>query len=687
MVIGLIFNRTQKKDTPAEPEIAASDSEIPQLSAYYGEEKIAEIDGYVMEMEEQFVRDTIIPIAPDRQIFMEIITNGNEIQSVSYDIETTDDNRLIDSGEVGELDEEDGKISFKYEASAIMEPGTEYFLKIGIVTDQYEQIYYYTRAMVTDAEFVTAQIAFAKDFSNKTFNTEKATKLALYLEPDTSLANDNLGQTTIQSNYSMLTWGELSPEKAGDTTIVAKEFCIKDSGEAGTYTMYYQIESTNAQKVTEKYNVAETITVWTCAGEQYVLAYDREVNQIWEANENNIGNAFIDLGIQNVTTAEHVESENQQYIAYAINGDVYVMDVKTKEIKCAYQQNAENSEQLDKTRSKVIKVDDEGNANYLIYGYSPSGSHRAKNGISIMEYNYQENKSKEDAFIPCSVPAAVLENQFTQLCYVGDGALYITLENTIYYANLKTKEWGTLVSNLAKGACAISDDGATIAYNTSGNEYDSESITIVNLTNGEKRTIESGEGNAITVCGYTGTNLVYGLGKISDVESYDFFPMNTLKIVDENLAEVKSYEKKNVYITGVEITDTIINIKRWKKGKAIEDDQLLDNTEAKTTVAGSSYYNDDVKQKELALSFNNSLDASVQLTIVEPGETVFDSKVEVDSYFVESADTKYYVYGYGKLQGVYTNKNEAEKAARAAYGLVTDENGHKIWVFEENYNE
>lgn len=687
VTIGLIFNKNQEKDTADKPDTVESVGAIPQLSAYYGKEKISEIDGYIMEMKEQYIRDTIIPIAPGRQVSFEITANDNKIKNISYEIESVGDNRLIDSGDISDWTEEEENISFQYNASAIMNVGAEYILKINITTDKHENVYYYTRAMITDQEFVTDQIKFAKDFSNKTFDENKASELAAFIEPNTSLTNDNLGKITIQSSYAMLTWGSLQPEKIGDTEIIAKEFCIKDTGEAGTYTMYYQIQSANSEKVKEIYNVAETITVWTCAGKQYVLAYDREVNQVWEAAENNIGNAFIDLGIQNITSMEHSESDNQQFLAYAINGDVYVMDILEKSIQPVYKLGAEDADQLYKTRAKIISVDDNGNVDYMIYGYSPSDVHAGKNGISILEYTNKTNESIEKAFIPCAVPASVLEMQLSQLCYVGDGTLYIMLDNIIYYVNLETKEWGTLAAHLAQGACVISDDGTIIAYNTSGGEYDTESITVVNLTDGKKSVIEAGEGKAITVCGYTGNNLVYGLGDESEIRNYKFFPMDQLKIVDNELQEIKSYEKKGVYITGVEITDTIINIKRWKKGKAIDDDQLLDNTETKTTIASSSYYNDSLKQKELAISFTNNLDASLALTVGEAGKISFLRDVEVNSKFEESTDTEYYVYGYGKLQGIYTNKNQAVKAARDVYGLVADEKGQKVWIFEENYNE
>ena len=688
VMAALAFNKNQNSVAEKEKTKATESAKIPTVSAYYGDEKIGEMNGYTMEMSEQYVRDLIVPIAPTRQMPIKIKANGNKIEHMSYEIKSTDDDRLIDSGVIEKWTEKGDKLSFTYEASAIMKPGTEYFLVLTVSTKQSKNIKYYTRAMVTDQEFVKKQIEFAKNFSDATFDDTKASKLANYIEPDLNLANDNLGQVTIQSSYAMLIWKTLKPEKIDDTQVSAKEFCIKDTGEAGTYTMTYQIKSTNAQNIEEIYNVAETITVWTCAGKQYVLAYEREVNQVWEANKNNVGNAFIDLGIQNITKMDHVESDNGQYIAFAINGDVYLMDIKKKEVTPLFLLDAKSSKGLSETRAKVIKVDDKGNVAYMIYGYSPAEQHVGKNGISIMQYHKEAKETVEEAFIPCTVPAALLQEQLSQLCYVGDGALYIMLDNTAYYVNLKTKEWGTLVANLEPGSYAVNESRTVIAYNTSANEDDSDSITVVDLTDGKKSTISAGEGEKITVYGYTGSNLVYGIrGTKSPKGKYNFFPVYKLEIVDENLDEIKSYSKDNVYITDVEITDNIINIKRWKNGKAIEDDLLLENTVDKVVVADSSYYNDDIKLKELALAFTNNLDASIDLTVEKQGKVTFDSNVEVNSKFETPKDIHYYVYGYGKLQDIFADKNQAMKKAREVYGLVTDENGHKIWTFEENYRK
>ena len=70
-----------------------------------------------------------------------------------------------------------------------------------------------------------------------------------------------------------------------------------------------------------------------------------------------------------------------------------------------------------------------------------------------------------------------------------------------------------------------------------------------------------------------------------------------------------------------------------------------DNTETKKPVAKTSYYVDDVKQKELALAFTNALDGTKQLSVEKIGKVTFDSSSKVNATFESKKENNYYVYG------------------------------------------
>lgn len=658
--------------------------QLPEVDAYYGSEKIAAILGYKKAMEGQYLRDNIVPVDVNRIIPIKVSTNDRTIETIKYEVRSTGDSRLIDNGEVEKMKQKEKTASFEITVSAILEAGQEYQLILTLTTDDSEELYYYTRIMVMKENFVEGQIEFAKKFSKETLGEDTDINIATYLEPDENLKNDNLGDTSLAASYTMFQWSEMSPTLVGDVSISAKEFYLKDNGESGTYTLEYQVKASNAEGVEETYNVAETIVVWTFAGQNYVLDYHRYINQIWEATSNNIGNAFIDLGIQNQREIEVVESDNGEYIGFEINGDVYSMDLSNKEITNLFRLNAENSSALKNTKAKMIGVDDDGNANFLVYGYSTSNEHIGKNGVSVFHFNKENNESKELLFIPFSQPAETIDTQIHQLCYVNDGTIYFMLDNSLYYVNIGTKESGKVVENIPDGGYAINASKTSIAYNTDLTNINSGSITVIDLTTGKEEKIDVQNGEKLSVCGYTGDNLIYGITRAENVA--DTMKVSTLKIVDKEFNEITSYSPENAVITSVEITDTIINMKRAKKGKQIADDQLIDNTEKKERVVKSSYYTDSLKLKELAISFTNSLNGKNEVK-ANNATVIFDKKAVVNTLISPSDGEQYYVYFGGKLYGKYNNLQEARNIAKANSGLVVNATGEKVWTFEENYNE
>ena len=688
VVVGILTRCSGPSKKDSSDSSSAVKDNVPMMSATYGNTKVGNIYGYTNELQENVERNTIVIIKPDRTTTFKINENGDTVRSIKYEIKSTDDNRLVDHGKIKEMRGAGKSASFDFKANAIMEVGKEYRIKFIVTSDKHDAIYYYARAIIANHEFVDKQLKFAKRFSDRTFEETERSDLMNYLETDPKVqSNDNLGQVTINSSYTMLLWSTLTAEKTTKTKVTIKECTLKNTGPATTFTLTYQVKAKNAEKETEKYNVWETITVFSYAGKEYVTGYDREVNQIWKTSKNNLGASFIDLGIQNYDMIEHVESANKKFIAFAINGDVYAQNVENRKFYQIYKFNARSSEELEMTKAKVVDIDNKGNVDYMIYGYSPAENHKGRNGISIMSYNIKNNVSKEQVFIPCKSTAGLIDNQLKTLCHVGDKTLYIMLDDTIYYVNLKTQEWGKIVEHLDHNSYAVSDDGKYLAYNKSASHDNSRSIIILDLNSGEKRSLDAGDGEKISVLGFSGQSMIYGTAKDSDEGKTKFFPISKLTIVDYGLREQKAYSKKNVFIKGIEIKDGIINIKRWKKGKNIDDDQLLDNTEEAAQVCTFSYYTDDIKMREEVLSFTNKLPIDRETKVLPLGKAEFSDASEIDANLEKRKGEVFYVYGYGKLQSVEANKKDAIEKAKGVYGLVLDKFGKKIWTKEEHYKD
>lgn len=688
-VFAFINTGKSKKESHPEEKLIEKTYDVkklPQITAYSQSVKTGVLVGYTTEMDTSSFRNNLIVIGADDRNAKLTITNGDvKIEAASFAIRSNNGERLIDSGDVENIKDTSEETEIQIPVSEILESNKEYSLVITLETDKIEKIYYYSRIMVVDNDFVQEQAKFATEFSDKTLDESKATDLAIFLEPDDNLLNNNLGQITLSNNYDLLTWGNLSPKKKGDTQVCLKEVYVKDNGESGTYELSYQVEAKGNNEINDTYDVTETITVWTYQAQHYVLSYERNMNQVWAADDNTVNNTFIDLGIQSDTDVDFKQSKKADYVTYVVNNRLWLLDMNEKKFTNIY---SVDSCQKDKTKVLTSAVDDDGNVDFIVCGYSMEPAHIGKNGISVCHYNKKDNSITEEIFLTYDDPVEILADQVGSLCYTNDNVLYLMIGHTVNYVNLKTKETGIIAENIESGNYAINSDKDTIAYNTNGTSYDSDSITIANLATGKTQVVKAGDGNKIRVWGYSGNNLVYGIAPASKVNkkgSISSFPMSKIVIMDSEGKEITSYEKNKIYITDVKIADSIINLKRISGNKQIDDDQLIDNTEKENVVAASSYYDDTKKYRELALSLKKSLNANTKYSLAK-GVTNYIQAETIKLANEDKNKKLYYVYACGKLKEIALTESDAQANAKKYKGLVTDSTGEKIWTFEENYH-
>lgn len=681
---GILVNNKINKPKESDEKnnsVNQNTNSLPQVIVYYEQESVGTLRGYTMEIKTEMLRDNLVVVKSDnRKLSMDINVEGLKVDSAKYEVKSVEDKRLIDNGEITEMTGANGP--FEIPISAILDINTEYLFVITIQTEEFGEVYYYSRLMIVEEEFISAQIAFAKEFSDSTMDDQKATGLVIYMEPDEKLLNNNLGRVSLKNNYASITWGNLIPEKITETEVEIKEIYVKDTGFSGTYQMKYQVQAEGNKETIDKYEIIETITVWTFAEKQYVLAYERTMNQIWEADENTIRNSFIDLGIQTETEVNYLENVKGKCVAYTVNGQLWLAELAENKMRKIYEIKDKDE---DATKITLSSVDEEGNVDFIVYGYHTGASHRGMNGISVCSYNKESNSVEEKLFVPHKEPAAILAGQIGKLSYMNDEVLYIAINDVVYYVNLVTKEKGKLTENLQDGNHAINGAKNTIAYHTNGVIYDSDSITVSNLEDNTNQVIEAGAGNKIKVLGYVGNHLVYGIASEKNIDANKgVMNMHVIKVVDENLSELVSYEKEKVLITGVEIADSMINITRIKKGQPIEDDQLIDNTEKKEFISTSSYYDDTKKYRELALSLEINIGTLDEVSIIDAG---ISGNVAEPVDFVENKETSdwFYVYACGTLKEICDDRETAEVLAKEYDGLVVNGIGQKIWTFEENY--
>lgn len=90
IVFSIITNQDNKDMTTAMKEAT-----LPIVQFYEGNNSVAQLHGYVSEMNITKMRDGIVPVDHTRLLPLKINTYGQKIRGIAYEIRSLDDSRLV----------------------------------------------------------------------------------------------------------------------------------------------------------------------------------------------------------------------------------------------------------------------------------------------------------------------------------------------------------------------------------------------------------------------------------------------------------------------------------------------------------------------------------------------------------------------------------------------------------------
>ena len=215
-------------------------------------------------------------------------------------------------------------------------------------------------------------------------------------------------------------------------------------------------------------------------------------------------------------------------------------------------------------------MEDSGDVDFLVYGYMNRGNHEGSMGIVGYHYDSGQNALEELYYIPYTGSYEALEDDLQQLVYRNDqGMLYLYVDHAVYGIDLKSRENIVVADALEEGSYAVSADRSRIAWQAGGSRYDSESLSLMDLNTGEKREIRGESGKYVRVLGFVGSDLVYGTANKEDVWMDNGrvreLPMESIRIINDQMQEETSYEKPGYYISQVRVEESRIHLSRVSK--------------------------------------------------------------------------------------------------------------------------
>jgi len=655
-----------------------------------------ELHGYTTDVDASLLNDSITPLPDDKKLSIVINNYGEDVTKLSYKIRKLADMSLIEDTVVTDYTSDDQAINAKLNIKNLIDNDVEYLLEINIVTKDNAQIKYFTKIISSTNIGLQSKIDFAMNFNSCTFDKSTLDNIKGLIEPNKLTGdNTNFGKVNINSSLAQIGWGELNPTV--EKTIIPT---IKDiNSEVASIYLQYTMAAQGATGAYDTYKVDEYYRIRQTATTMYLLNFEREANQVFNGINDLNQNSSISLGITSDENVDMKSSTKGNYACFVSQGSLWCFNDKEKAFTRIFSFEAEDSDNMrelyGKHNIKIMNVEDNGNVNFIVYGYMNRGVHEGEVGVSLCSYNYQDNQVKELLYVPVNVPYDELKENVGQVAYISENNIfYFLLDNSLYSIDLTSKEVMVEISGLSDETYAISEDGKSIAYSLNGKINDTDVIRVFNMSSGGEYQIRADEGDKIKILGYIKNDCIIGFAHKADIliENNGFitFPMYSLNIYDGEFNVIKKYEIEGIYVNGASVSGLRINLTRVVKNAegyyaSIAIDQLMNRDENQ---AGSGLSIEtattDTRKKELYVNLVNKISNTDNISIRTSKEVIFVSSksVKVDAKFNDSG--RYFVYGFGKFQGSFTNLSTAIATAYDTYGTIVDNSANYIWKRYKN---
>lgn len=640
-----------------------------------------ELHGYVEEMSVISMRDTITPLPENGKLSLRIDPYDNKIKEVSFQIRSLNGDRLVQDGNVqvsGDKTAVTGTISVEN----LLEEQTEYQLILQVTAGE-QTSYYYTRIMEVGKSQIDACVDFVEEFHAITMNKERQSELSSYMEPSSAADNTTLQKVTINNCLSQACWGDFVGTEVTTPVVSIKEM----NDDYQVILLEYIMSSVGDSGNSEYYNVEEYYRVRVGAEKIYLLSFERTMEEIFRGEGDQISKDMIDLGIRSENVS-YKTNETGNVICFVQQGELWsynqIENNLTRVFSFRSQEGMDIRENYQEHDIRILRVDEGGSLDFVVYGYMNCGEHEGQVGVSVCHYDGVTNTVEEMLFVPTTLSYEIVKEQIGKLMYVSDsGVFYLTVSNQVYRIQMDSRKAEVYIDGLKSDMLVNSEDGRYIAWSEDGT-----TMHVTDLEKGESFDIHANENQLLKPLGFLGSDCIYGWGYRTDIFSTqtqtDTLALSQVLIVDTSDSAhsvLKTYETPGIYVTGIRIQDGSIYLSRVMKNGDIYVDTTEDTIMNRDLQEKDQVHIDtvvsDVKQKEVVLKLLEETSGSTPKTLIPKLiENEEPNTLEIKNLNASSA---YYVYAKGKVVLATDDMAAAVQSADANKGVVIGNNLLYVW--------
>lgn len=637
--------------------------------------------GYTAPMDYASQRDSITILGKERNVDVVISPYGRQVTGMHAQLRSTDGERLIETLELQGKEEGD-RLVVSLALKDLIEDEKEYLLTISLEVDGWQQMDYYTHVIRKTESHLHEELQFVQDFHDKLYHREAAKDLIKYLESNSRLeSNSSFHKVNIHSSFKQITWGDLKVEETMAPVYTLKEI----NSQSCMLVADYQVQISEGEKRTD-YRMREYFRLRYTADRMYLLDYERTMTQIPQEDQLCGGDKLL-LGIGSEDVVM-MENESGDMVAFQQADCLYSYqgkDQKLIRIFQFYDREALDVRNVhDEHDIKILKVDEEGNIDFAVYGYMNRGEHEGEVGIRICRYDVNKNVLEEKAFLPWKKSFSNLRIQMESLLYLDDvGMLYVYLDQAVYQICLEDGQQTKIMEVGCDGCMQVSEDHQILVWQEG--EFSSE-IHVQDFRTGSQIMIRAGTGERLKVLGFMGQDVIYGVARMEQIMWENggqlFFPMARLCIAKTDGTIVKEYAQENLYVVSCSVEDNQIVLERVEQK---ENGTFVPGTQDHITrtqkIAAKknkvSLVDIDVYERYVQIQVGAKID-SKNLQILRPKEVVQEGMRDIALELTEPPES-YLVYGPYGVEGIYLSAGRAVNHAGKIAGVVLSNQGKLVY--------
>ena len=662
-----------------------NDATLPEVMVKIGSTQANKMYGYKQQMQTDFMRGSITPLDTTKKVTFEINPYSDTVTGLAYEVRTSDGSKVMENRKIKNLTkEENGYLSTEIEIGSDLRMNQEYSMQITLDTNEGE-VYYYTRVVSRTQLNTEEYLQFVKDFSVKCLDKEQADTLAGYLEAEDTSSGTNFNNITINSGLSNISWGSLSPKLYMEGVPL-----IDDINETtASITLNYQISAQNDEDKTEIYDVTEFYRMRYTETRIMLLDFKRSATKVFDPSQTVVSDAGLLLGIRDKNVTYAVNGDGKIAV-FEQDGDLWSYAPSSGKITriFSFRKDEENDSRYVRNEHdiKIIRVADNGDVDFVLYGYMNRGVHEGYSGVCVYHYNSDRNVVEEKVFIPSTESYEFLKEDLGTLTYVNkNNQLFLLFAQKLYQVDIETGTSEVLEEGIKQNHFVVSDTKAHAAWLiTSGD--DQGKIREIEFDSLKTRDLSPENGQKLRVLGFMNEDVIYGIvldgDSLTDENGHTTDGITLIRIEGFDGTVKKEYHQDGYYITDVTVGSTLMQFNLSEKtGSSYtvkNKDNIMNNQAAAAKVVSAEQSSTTLQGVIVKLAFDNKPETDEPLILTAKMKNTGEKTVQLDVDKSQISNI-YYVYAKGGLDSTWTDPAQAILHADSLTGVVLNRAQQYVW--------